>query len=160
MPEARSETGGRKQRRGGAIIALLAAALIGLAAFMPKLYSQTIQLQHNRPIEGWEGVALIVCAAMVLFGAVLGLRWKRWGWLVCGAGTAAFGLVIYASSGARLIVQEGPLEGAVYAAPGIGLVTAGLGALVAIGGGLTIGLARASQPSLGRPPRMAKSSSA
>jgi hypothetical protein len=147
----------QKPRWGGLILALLAATLLTLAAFMPKLYSQTIQLQHNRPIDSWVGAALIACAVLILVGAVLGLRRRRWGWLDCAAGAAALGLMIYASSGSRLIVLKGVpgVQGDVHAVPGIGLLVAGLGALVAIGAGLLISLARSRRPSLGRPPRIA-----
>ena len=132
----------RGRRWGGLTLALIAAALLVLSVFTPKLHCETIQLRDNRLIDGWEGIVLIGCAALVVFGAGLGLSRRRCGWLDCAAGAAALGVVIYASTGSRLIVQEGPLEGAIYAVPGIGLLVAGLGALVAIGGGLMIGLAR------------------
>jgi hypothetical protein len=147
MRGLQSEAGSRKQHRGGFVIASLAAALLALSTFMPKLHSETVWLHDNRPIDGWEGVALAGCAALVLLGAALGLRRGRWGWLECVAGAGALGVVVYAGSGSRLIVQ-GPvrgIEGAISAAPGIGLLVAGFGALVAIGGGLMIGLARAPQ---------------
>jgi hypothetical protein len=134
---------GRARRWGGFGLALLAAALLALSTFMPKLHYETIQLRENRLIGGWEGIALTGCAALAVLGAALGLRWKRWGWLDCVAGAAALSVIVYASTGSRLIVQEGgALEGTIYGVPGIGLLTAGLGALVAIGAGLMIGLAR------------------
>ncbi|HET9154045.1 MAG TPA: hypothetical protein VFN85_08015 [Solirubrobacterales bacterium] len=100
-------------------------------------------MQHNRLVDGWEGIALVSCALLLLLGAALGLWRRGWGWLACGAGIAALGVVIYASTGPRLIVQlggiggEAPTRGVV----GIGLLAAGLGALLAIGAGLMIALA-------------------
>jgi hypothetical protein len=113
---------------------------------MPMLRSDTIHLRDHRVIDEWEGIALIGCAALVVVGAGLGLSRRRWGWLDCAAGAAAIGVVIYASTGSRLIVQgPGPgIEGAVSAVAGIGLLIAGLGGLVAIGAGLMLGLAQRS----------------
>jgi hypothetical protein len=139
---------GHGRRWGGLALALLASALLGLSIFMPKLHSATIQLHDNRLIDAWEGVMLIGCAALVVLGAGFGLRWRRWGWFDCGAGAAALGAVIYASSGSRLTVQAAGIggEAPVLGVPGIGLLTAGLAALVAIGAGLMIVLPKARRP--------------
>jgi hypothetical protein len=130
-------------RLGSFVFSMFAAALLILSIFLPKLYCDTIRLSHgNRMIDGWEGVAIIGCAAVVLASGALGLRWRGWGWLGCAAGVAVFGVVLYASTGARLIVQ-GPVsgvEGAVYAEQGTGLVVAALGALTAVGAGLVVAL--------------------
>jgi len=147
MPGGGGGAEGRGRHWGGLTLALLAVALLVLSIFMPKLHCETIHLHDNRLIDGWEGVALIGCAALIVLGTDLGLSRRRWAWLNCAAGAAALGVVIYASSGSRLIVQ-GPvsgIEGAVYAVPGVGLLVAGLGALVAIGAGLAIGLAGAGE---------------
>lgn len=143
MPGGGDRAEGRGQRWGGLSLALLAAALLALSVFMPKLDSATVQLHHNRLIDGWEGVALIGCAALVVLGAGLGLWRRRWGWLDCAAGAAALGVVVYASTGSRLIVQAAGIAGEapVRGVPGLGLVVAGLGALVAIGAGLVVALA-------------------
>ena len=84
---------------------------------------------------------LIGCAALVVFGAGAGLNRRRWGWLDCAAGAATLG-VVYASTRSRLIVQ-GAGDGRRSAAPRSARHRpAGLGALVAIGAGLTIGRVR------------------
>jgi len=85
---------------------------------------------------------VLICCA--LLGAGLGLWRRGWGWLTCAAGAGTLAVVIYASTGSRLIVQlagiagEAPTRGTV----GIGLLVAGLGAMMAIGAGLLIGRAR------------------
>ena len=144
------EAEARGQRLRGLALALLAAALLGLSIFAPKLHSTTVELHHNRLVDGWEGIALISSTFLVLVGAVLGMRRRGWGWLTCAAGAAALGVVIYASTGSRLIGQfggiggEAPTRGVV----GIGLLVAGLGALLAIGAGLLIALAPRPRPAL------------
>jgi hypothetical protein len=122
----------------GLALALLADGLLVLSVFMPKFHAEALEL-NDRLIDGWEGAALIACAALIALGGILGLRSRRWGWLAVGAGAFAFSLVIYASTGSRLIVEEGGgFRGWSYAEVGIGLLTAGLGALVAAGAGLAI----------------------
>lgn len=129
---------------GGLALGSFAVILLGLSVLMPKLHSETIRLQHNRLIDGWEGSALICCALLVLLGAGLGMRRRGWGWLTCAAGVATLAVVIYASTGSRLVVQlagiagEAPIRGTV----GFGLLLAGLGAVMAIGAGLMIVRAR------------------
>ncbi len=128
-----------RRRRGYMAVAsaCVAAALIVASVFLPKLALEAGPLVENRLIDRWEGVALIGCAALVLLGAVLG-RWRRrWGWLVFAAGAAALGIVLYASTGARLFVggPGGPFEGPTIANPGIGLMVAGAAALLAIATG-------------------------
>ncbi len=139
MPEKDSHAGSQRARAGAAL-AVFAGALLLLSIFLPKLECETLQLSQNRLVDGWEGVALIVCAALLILGAGLGLRSSKWGLLCCAAGLGAEGVAIYAGSGSRLIVDPGVpgLFDAVYAELGIGLVTAGLGALIAIGAGLLI----------------------
>jgi hypothetical protein len=132
---------------------------LAFSVFMPKLDCPTIQLHHNRLIDSWEGVALIGCAALIVLGAGLGVWRKRWGWLDCAAGAAALGVVIYASTGSRVIVQEPGIAGEapVRGVVGLGLAVAGLGALMAIGVGLTIGRAQDASGEGGvRSPRMAR----
>jgi hypothetical protein len=126
-------------RQIGLAIVLIAAALVALSVFMPKLHCPTIRLTGNRLIEGWDGVVLLTCSVSLILGVPFGWKSKHTVWLIWLAGLTALGVVIYDGTGARLVVEGSPGDAeAVYAEQGVGLILAGLSALAIIGAGLMI----------------------
>ncbi len=130
---------------------------------MPKLFSQTVDLSNDLPAHGnrlidvWIGIALAGCGGLLILLAALGRRQRRWGVAVSLLGAIALGLVIYASTGSRLIIESASgVAGAVSAEAGIGMICAGLASMSAIGAGIVIssvGAASTSVSPVARPAR-------
>jgi hypothetical protein len=124
-------------RSVGVAFGLVAAGLVVLAAFTARLHCPTIDLQHNRLIDRGEGLWFLVCAGVMIVGAIASIGDRRAGWLLVGAGVAILGLTIYSATGSRsLVLPAVPgVEGAVHGELGLGLTFASLAGLLAAGGG-------------------------
>jgi uncharacterized membrane protein YhaH (DUF805 family) len=121
----------------GVAFGLVAAGLVVLATFLPRLHCPTIDLQHNRLIDRGEGMWFLVCAGVMIIGAIAAIRDRRAGWLLLLAGLAILGLTIYSATGSRSLVLAGVpgVQGDVYGELGLGLALGGLAGLLAAGGG-------------------------
>jgi hypothetical protein len=135
-------TGGRTQNRDtlrsvGVAFALVAAALVVLATFVPRLHCPTIDLHHDRLIDRDEGLWFLACAGVIILVAIVSIRYRRAGWFLVLAGLATLGLTIYSATGSRsLVLAAVPgVAGAVHGELGLGLGLAGLAGLLAAGGG-------------------------
>jgi hypothetical protein len=118
------------------VIILSAAALMFLPVFMSKLHSLTIQLSHHRLIDCWDGFVLLGCVTL-LTALALGSTWRYLPWLAWLAAWTALGVVIHDTTDSRQIVEgRSEVAGAIYAEQGIGLIVAGLAALMILSGGL------------------------
>jgi len=124
-------------RSVGVAFGLFAAGLTVLASFMARLHCPTIDLQHNRLIDRGEGLFFLICAGVMIVGAIASIRSRRAGWLLVLTGLAILGLTIYSSTGSRsLVLPAVPgIEGAVHGELGIGLALCGFAGLLAAGGG-------------------------
>lgn len=119
---------------------LFAAGLVVLATLLARLNCPTIELHENRLIDRGEGLFFLICAGVMVVGAVGSMKDRRAGWLLVLAGLAMLGLTIYSATGSRsLVLPAVPgIEGAAYGELGIGLVLSGCAGLLAAGGGAFI----------------------
>jgi uncharacterized membrane protein YhaH (DUF805 family) len=127
-------------RAVGIAFGLAAAGLGVLATVIVRLRCPTIDIQHNRLIDRGEGLWFLICAAVMIVGALASIRHRRAGWLLVVAGPAILGLTIYSATGSRsLVLAAVPgVEGAVHGEPGLGLALAGFAGLLSTGGGAFI----------------------
>lgn len=128
-------------RSVGVAFGLVAAGLVVLAAFMARLHCPTIDLHDNRLIDRSEGLFFLICAGVMIVGAIASIRDRRAGWLLVAAGLAILGLTIYSGTGSRsLVLAAVPgIEGAVHGELGLGLALSGMAGLLAtVGGGLVL----------------------
>jgi hypothetical protein len=146
-PDTVSPLGGRGTQNPNALrslgvaFGLVAAGLVVLATFTARLSCPTIDLDHNRLIDRGEGLFFLICAGVMIIGAIASIRDRRVGWLLVLAGLAILGLTIYSATGSRsLVLAAVPgIEGAVHGELGPGLGLSGIaGVLAAIGGGLIV----------------------
>lgn len=100
----------------GVAFGLFAAGLVVLATFTARLSRPTIDLHHNRLIDRSEGPFFLICAGVMIVGAIASIRDRRAGWVLVLAGLAILGLTIYSATGSRsLVLAAVPgIEGAVH----------------------------------------------
>jgi hypothetical protein len=124
-------------RSAGVAFGLVAAGLGILATVIARLNCPTIDIRHDRLIDRGEGLLFLICAAVMIVGAIASIRYRRAGWLLVTAGLAILALTIYSATGSRsLVLAAVPgVAGAVHGEPGLGLALAGFAGLLAIGGG-------------------------
>jgi hypothetical protein len=128
-------------RSVGVAFGLVAVGLVVLATLMARLRCPTIDLHNNRLIDRSEGLFFLICAGVMIVGAIASIRDRRAGWLLVPAGFAILGLTIYSATGSRsLVLAAVPgIEGAVHGELGLGLGLSGMaGLLASVGGGLIL----------------------
>jgi hypothetical protein len=124
----------------GVALVLLAATLVFLSTFLPRLFSPAVDLQHNRLIENDEGVAFLISVPALISASIVSFRRLRAGWVVILVSLGILGLTIYSGTGPRVLVSSGVAghQDDIYGQVDLGLASTGLGALLGMSGGLLI----------------------